>query len=716
MPQNETEHKLKITADDRGVRQVGRTIRESFSPKAVREFKQSTRELERDLRTLTSQQLKLVKAMGGVEKATDQYKKLKDELKGIQDQSKAVETTLTQLNRAYAGMARTQQQRQGFVAGLAQGTGVAQYMPTGPGMMPRMGGAMVGGMLRRAAAPFTTPGMAGLQQMLPGPLAGALTAAQGMFQEAVGFQRQRLQMIPFAGGLGGLISGQARTQAARAAVMRQGERQAGGIRPREEFIPGAVTAARLGVPEAELQRGFAAQEELVRKRGFVLRQGGQFVPPGGRKATAQEVNLMNQAQIATGRFQITEQERGRVETARGQVRESAKQRAQQIKGPGLDLPTAGEGVGFGLGPQQTMQFLGQFMGARGGVGAPLMRRQEAMAAQALFGVGPQITGAFERGGLAGGGGRGQMGLSRVLATAFITGLKGSRLIEFMQELVGLQQIAEKRGVKIDTGEFVRQTAQLRGAGIAAPQAQRIAGGLNRRAMDIAERGIQGPGDLLALRAFGFDPSGGRRSYIRAITRAEGGFAGDPGALGRLLGMVTSGIGGQTPEEQSFFLKRFMGRQMGTPIGMGIATQILGAYRAGGPTEETNEKMAEILRKGQKAGTRQNIIGAARRGVGVAAPLAVTAAGIQAERIELGGKSAEIFVNLERTGLGMVKLLNTSIGPLIKDLTKIMKDGVDLLNKVAGGDIGATPTDVIQRKKEAMKTGSTRVLFESGHRR
>lgn len=198
-----TEHEIKIKADVRAIKSAGGEIRKAFSPESTQAIISAIRGLDQQIKDLTSQQKRLNQELSRVDRGADNYRRLKNELKGVQDQANKAQSALEQLQKT--------NQRGSFVAGLGQGLGITQYIPTGPGMMARMGGAMVGRGIRRGAgavtAPFLMPGMGGLSQALqaiPGfgtAASGALQMASGFFQQAVGFQRaQQANLFLGAGG------------------------------------------------------------------------------------------------------------------------------------------------------------------------------------------------------------------------------------------------------------------------------------------------------------------------------------------------------------------------------------------------------------------------------------------------------------------------------------------------------------------------------------
>ena len=695
MPQNQTEHKLKITADARDVRQA-------------------TRGLSQDFKDLTLKSALLVRAMKDTSRGTEEYKRLRKEIKGVGKEAKIVEQALENLGRVFK---KTSQQKQSFFAGLAQGAGIAQYIPTGPGMAARMGGAVIGGMGRRmiggAAAPFMTPGMEGMQRLMQSiPGGGAMAAALGvraqMFQQAVGFSKARQAALPYAGGVGAFGMQEAMAQAAKerargidlslqkvkprltgvspaialrnqqAEALRGAEREGGFSSPMGQFgMVGAAVRAGKRVP-AVMANAKSARDALLRK-GFSVLSGGGIIPPDGVEPTPIEKTMMAKAAPVVGSTRITGKERERIAEARAKIRAPFEARASAMEA--VSLPGAGFGVKFGIGPQQMMQALGGFMQSRGGVFTAGAKGQfeEALAAQTGFGVSAQVSGGYARqkgigGGMAAGG-----GLSQALQSAVVLGLRGSRAVEYLQQLVSLGTVAEKRGVKFDDTGFARQTALIKSTGIAGSQAQRIAGGLTQNAMDISERGVQSPADLAIMRAAGFDPKGGRMSYIRASNKLEGGMT--PDMLNNLMGMVTQSGSGSI-EEQAFYLKRLFGRGFKTSIGSKQATKLLMMKQGGASSSEIMKQYEDMASKAESAGSRERLIGGAAGMARKGAGLAVRAAGLDAENIALGGKMATTFINIEKSGRNMA----ITLGKFDDQMQKVTKAMVDFTSIFAEGNL------------------------------
>jgi len=682
--------RLKISADDKEVKKLKNTIKDSFTTKDIRAFKDSARDLEREITKLTKTQSELTKKLLGVEKGTKAYKELKDTLKGVKEQADLVNTSLTQLDRIQS---RAEQQRKmgrgpGFVAGLAQGAGVGQYIPTGRQMGSRIGGMMVGGMLRRgvggAAAPFLTPGVGGLAQAaqaipLMGGLASAsISAGATAYQSAVAYDRARLQNLYFAGPQMGQTweRGPTEAQTARVAEIQARQRMIG----KRGAIPiSAMKAEEKRLFEEAAERGGISPKEQqvgMQRLGMIRKLAPGGVGGYGRAAGIRTRPRPWDALRAKAQQNIL--------VERGQLAEdlkAAQEAAKPTSGVFSGLGAIGLGTQFGIAPQQTEAMKGQFFQMRGGVfgreaGGGRERFMEAMLAQGRFGVSMQQAGGFERMRMAGGGGTGMGGLIDTLQAAVAQGLEGAQVPEYLQALVGLGQEAEKRGVKIDSTEFIKTTMTLRAAGIQGPQLGRIGAGLQQAGMNVSAQGVQSPMDVLMARAAGFDPSGGPESYAMAMNKLAGGL--DQDMMNRLMGMVTSGaMTGGGPEMQSLLFRRALSK-IGVQLGPGQATSLLESYKGGQvPTIEDLEKATTA-----QGGVRGAMMGL-KRGIDVVAPTARGAAGLEAERIGIG-RGATWVLDFERNAVRSAKAINNfgtdlkklsgAVDGFIKTLTEATKGG------------------------------------------
>lgn len=699
-----TEHTIKLKADAREITTAGGTIKTAFNPLTIREFRRESKQLERVMRELTAEQLKLSKSMLGVKKGTDQYKEFEKELKRVGGAAKTVQSALSGIQRNYKDLAGVQ--RQSFIGGAMSGAGLAQFLPAGPGGYARMGGALMGGALRRgagaAAAPFLMPGMGGLSSLLGAiPLAGgaaqgALQAGQGMYSQAMAYAQTRASNLYFAGPqMGQLVNAGPDPEAEKrfiAAEARLQEAESGlgpaarGLGPRAMAARRRALDAKLsslrktGVSQEYLKRVSDEEQAKWGKTGYEAAPGvGDVVTPQDKKSALEVSRKTREDRLFQDKL---------IASRKKELVEASKTRTGDRIYRDTGLGAIGMGVKFGFGAQEAEGLKGAFFGARGGLatkgrGGGLEQFVEAMAVQRLYGVGQEQAGAYARMGAAGGGGmRGQMNLGVVMATAVEMGLKGSRAVELLGEMVSLGQQAEKTGVKIDPAAFLRGTGLLTGMGVAGPQAQRIAGGLSRQAMGLAERGVSTPADLMMLRAFGYDPAGGRMSYINAIEQSERGM--NPEALNNLLGMASQAYQGMPEKMKAFHFKRLLGRGMGTPVGMGLATTMLRGYKEGVPPEEAFAKLNELMAKGRRAGDHENVVRRAQKAMGEGgAGALVGAAGLQTRAVGIGMQLSGMFQRLEKVGQDNVKILG-NFAKEISAVITVMQDMVSVIEKFTKG--------------------------------
>ena len=700
----EIETKVKISADSKKARQE------------IKELERGSRDLETRITGLTREQLKLVDALGKTDRGTKAYKELAKQLRDVEREAQGVSRALAQVERIQQRQEQRGARRQGFVAGIAQGTGLGQYIPTGREMAPRMAGMAVGGMARRAygmgAAPFMTPGIGGISAGLGGiPIAGgflsgALQTAAGAYQSAVGFDRARLQALPYS----------ARALTAREMAQRQ---RVGGAMADQVLRSGAEKAAGVTIPGQSLAMARSVSSEGAATTGMAAgalqlgRWAGamQGVP---RSITDLTYELLGQkigggvgrATKAVMETQRSQDRRSDALATRNRIEETAKAKAARIR---TRAASGDSGLGpiemggeFGISPTEAQGMIGEFFGARGGgferkgFGGALQTGEfrEAMAAKTLYGVGMGQSGAFARMGVAGGGGQiGPQGLSGVLQAAVAQGMHGSQVTEYLSTLVSLGQQAERTGVTLDVREFTRQTAQLTAAGMQGLQAQRVAGGMQRAGMGLTERGISSPMDMLMLRAGGYDPNKGVESYAEATEAWEGG--GTAKMWANVMQQITEGVqgGGGGPASQRLWFKRALGSKQ-IPISMKQAGGLMSAYQSGGVPA-----LEKYISAQEGMGGRAGMIGDAKAGVGRVAPTARGAAALEAQRIGVGQEIAPAIRGMEANSVAAAKVManftgglekiNGAVSSLLKWMDKFTGSGLaGVADKVVRGVLGA----------------------------
>lgn len=734
---------VKVKADARELRKLREEGKSAFDKKTIVEYGRAADTLEKSLDKVVKRQVKLVEELGKVDKGTKAYKELSGQLKEVDRQASSTERSLNRIRRILSQQYRDQERaqakqnqaaqqaqqaeqqarqarRRGFVGGFAQGVGVSEYIPSEPGQGARIGGAMLGRGMRRAAggiaAPFQTPGVAGMAQgfgaipLVGGFIGGAISTAAGMYQQAVGFQTAARGAL-FAQGAG-FTPEQMKARKARAEIDVAREKEFGAFMVQtaeavrsqrmseseaKEKIAGKarkVTAAAGGTAGGALSLATALRAERARMEAASAKEleaeGGISVPepPGGRRRPKE---------IYTNPKLIRQRTKERVAAIRARA-------AAQPTG----LPGAGAGVQFGLGPQEMMQLFTQMMQARGGTFDDVRRSEfvEAMGAQTRFGVSAQQAGAFGRMGIRGGGGTGMgQGLAGVLQAAVASGLRGSQVTEYLQSLVQLGQQAERSGVKINVTEFTRGAATLTAAGLQGVQAQRVATGMQQAAMGVSKRGVQSPIDVLLARAAGFDPSQGPEGYARVMNKMAGGMTSD--MMNKLLAQLTqgAGAGGFGPQMQSLMLRRAMGK-MGVEVGPGQATQLLASYRKGTLDEYIREEETRrMLEEGERPGAKTWLRGEARAGVRRGAGLTVGAAGLQAFQVGVGARAAKWVVPLERASANAASAISRL--SVLKDFAHVVERATKSLDRIMSQSGGVDLMDALKELIAAIRGQSAK---------
>jgi hypothetical protein len=732
----ETTHTLKFRADSRAVKVAGQEIRKAFDPRSSREFRRELGGLQRRLKDVTSAQVTLVKELQRTEEGTNAYKKLAEQLGAVEDQAKTVKSAIGGITSAFKDF--NAEKRRGFGAGLAQGMGVAQYIPSEAGMGRRIAGGVIGKGVRRAAgaaaAPLQQPGVGGLASMVGAiPIVGQMAAGQihalaGMYQEAVAYHSARVENLQYIQG--GAVDRSQRAMGAgvgaaaafrlRAGtkivgkgghLTRQGRQMAGLARADlSEALsdPNSnspyVKKARAAM-EREQKRKIISQtiaqpirdvEEVISNVGEIANFVGDKVGiqtgwKGGPKIAASRAQIGQKYKAARGAILDTISEQMIKDLSDESKKAARKDRAARFRKAfgRVTLPSAGFGARFGFRAAETQAELSSFMGARGGEYTGLARHQfeGSLAARRVYGVQAQSAGAFARMGQGGGGGRGTMGLATVLQTAFTMGLRGAQIPELLQSLVGLGQQAEQTGVKIDERSFTRQAGLMGAIGIKGPQMGRIAGGVNRAAMDLSGRGVSSPADMIMLRAAGYDPSQGIEGYSAAMNKMAGGM--DMPMLQNLMEMATAGstggVGGAGKQTSILMMRRFFGR-LKTPIGPGQASEMLEAYQSGKLGREHLALLNRNIETGERRGAHGRMVTGARVGVGMVAGLTKTEAGLEAKRIALGSRMAGTMATLNTASLaaagavanfsGELRTVANWMASFTKDLEKATKGGAD----------------------------------------
>lgn len=711
------ETKVKVSADATGLKKLGKEAQAAFKPMSVRDMRKEAKQLQTDLAKLTTQQIRLGKEMLKLRQGTKEWKALRTEIRTTRGQAEAVRGVLGDIDRITRRGGRGWQQRQSFFAGFIQGTGLTQYMPIGRGMGARAVGAGLGYMLRRGArglaAPFQSPGVggfAGLMQAIPfvgGAASSALMAGYGYFQQAVAFDRARLQNLPYVPNLEARAQQAAPLWAQHERAMRDVRRIRRGKLTRAELErvrkSGRALEEVFTVPLTEPQKmtsahipalsAFAKLDPYEQVKTIALAQAatpvttaygllhkllpgttminrtlfagakglGSPVPQGLQRAMQAPAAGLDQPILRRAMIEGVVQGAGRQILEKETGKRAATLAGRAAKAFGVEgILGPGAGVRFGYTPVETQQRLGGFMAARGGAltRAAAPEFVESMAMGRRFGVAPQLAGGYARMFMPGGGGTAGPGtmLTQTLATALVQSLEGSQVVEYLQTLVQLGQEAEQQGVKLNTTWFTGSAMMLHAIGMKGLQAQRMAGGIQRRAREVGLGGVQGPMDLLLARAAGYTPEGGPEAYAMARRQLQQGL--NPQQMEALLGEIVTGAkaGGWGPQVTSMFTAQAM-TAAGAPIGMEMADRLISGFTESGQlNDKTRAELRGMLDDLSKKYKPGQMITAAAGGARAIGGLGIYAATSEAEQIGMGKRLSGTYINLEKVGRSAVGTL------------------------------------------------------------
>jgi len=632
----EVKTRIKVEAEGSALKKMAQTIRETFAPNRISDFRKQAVGLEKDFSAVVKQQAALVEQLKGVKEGTEAYKELAAQLKSVKTQGDLLSQSLSRLDAAEARATRKKSQGFGrnFVAGFGQGSGLAQYIPTDPGMGGRMLGAGAAQAMRAGAAPFMTPGLGGLQQavagipILGGFAAGALGSASGSYQSAVGWQQARMGNIPYMG---------------------------------REI--GSVAVEELGGPERSLLPLELRQILAQAKADTAVKHRDVFEDADNDVKRAKDLQTALDAQAKEQKSKPKAMSRP----------------VTDMPGTSRGLPGVDFGVDMGFTPTEVQAHLGQFAHAKGGrmQTYDMYRFQEALAAQRVYGVDAQTAGRFQRGGMAGGGGMSGQSLASVLQGATAMDLEGSQVVELLTTLVDLQTKAEREGMKVSMDEAMATAMSLNAAGLKGSQAGRITSGLVASAQKTGMHGVQDPMDLMWMRAAGYDPSGGLQSYEDARRKLS---KNDAATRQNMIARLVEGSGGFGKPGAALSLVDRMG-EAGMSIDFDQADALLKAF-ADGKTPD----ISSILSRQAAGGGMQDMIKSAKGLTGEVSPAARGAAELEAQRVGIGNEVAGIMKGMEANLIETGKLVGNFKDEISK-LNGLVRYAIDTIVDFTKGGFG-----------------------------
>jgi hypothetical protein len=697
-----TEGAAKAAADTQAVGQRG--------AQAMAKVDREVQKLEGTFKKLTDKQLELNKLMSEMDdKGGKAYKALQKDMASVQREASQVERTLKNVQRAYketdatadqAAQRRKREQQQevqesrrgSFRQGLLQGLiPEAAYLQRGPGMMRQAMGAAIGGRARAGAAgigqiPFA--GAAGLAQAFQSIPGGGFIAAPMMqsvqyAQQALQFRAQRQQMAPFLQmrqqfGPGRMVGETAQQQRARiAGYVDQArlEQQAREQAPAEFQMPSGVG----GIAMMGIVGGIAAY------RGAKDLFGGTVGQRLAKSRAARERAKKVEAAGGEAAFRRQQEQAEREGDIQAMITVEGGPAQQRRRKDTLQSIIRRQGARMGFALPEAMQMMGGITQAGGGVGAELMTQglgRAGMAAQRLYGVGPEVTGAFlqagRRGGVVGGQGRGGAAMVEALAGGMKMGLEGSELTNWMSQMAGDIRSWQQTGIPINTGSVNALGASMAKWGLGGVRGGAIARGIAGRARELTTRGPQGAEELIMLQELGGLQGMGVGAFEEAQLQLEqGGF--EPEAVQRI--------------RQVF--RRAM-RRFGVNVGI-EETQRLQTQLAGGEvTPRIKAIRDQIARVGAKA--PKDIADIGQKAIAETDPAVRRQIELQNKQIGVGDRMIPFMQNMEEstrkvaegfTVLAAAPLTKLSGG--IKDLADQVPKLANRLKAVTSGDITGVVT-------------------------
>jgi hypothetical protein len=633
--------------------------------------------------------------------------RLRREIKLLEQAHRGDAEAHQDLVRSYEQAARLQQEQQqasrgAFTQGLIQTAmpGMASmFMQRGPGMGRQFAGQMVGGAIGRmgrgakslAGAMFT--GIEGLQQGIADliPVAGEAIAGQvgalaGYSERSLGWERQRLQMAPYIGANQGRMAGIRR----RGAEARQFESR---------------------VASGEISRTIARERAGAEEIG---RQFGPMIPGISGAEMGQKLGRFWEKEL----FEYATDEL--VKAGEQRTTEGA-QRAAARRTPFRQAGALGRQYA-GLGREESAQAVAQLYQVSGGrfegtagqgraVGA-------AMAAQTLFGVGPEAAGGFmlggRRGGVVGGGPAPEL-LTDSIKDALQLGLEGAEITQYVQQTAQGIQAFQQTGIPINQTAIKSMASEISEAGIGGVRASTLARGFQNYAQQLAQRGPQSGLDIFAMTRAGGYRGGGGGEFVKSLLQMEQLKEMAPGDIkkggpmgGMLKDLIEMGGGGLVGTRFLHQAMQRMGMQVSLGETVGLAERLTGQQFL---TEEEREtygigqagdaaRRARGKKRAAELGGPEGMMAEAAKEVSRLGPHLRRQAAIMDRQLDLGAKFTSTVQTLNESTTKVNTMFEDLAGEHLKDFANLIADAVktmvrmkeegifeSIINSVAGAKGG-----------------------------
>jgi hypothetical protein len=548
-------------------------------------------------------------------------------------------------------------------------------------------------------APFS--GVSGLIQAaqsvpLGGLAAMPLSQSMQMAQQALQFRQQRQQMQPFlrmrqqvGTEMVGETAAQQRTRIAKYVDQARLEAQApeqaqgGGLR-----IPsGATDLAMMGVIG-----GFLAYQGAKETFGGTV--GQRLAKQRAARDRAAKIEAAG-GEAAFRRQQEQAEREADIQAMVGIEGGPARQRRRAVTLQDI-VRRQGRRMGYAL--PEAMQMMGGITQAGGGVGRELVTQQlgqVGMAAQRLYGIGPEVTGAFlqagRRGGAVGAQGRGGEAMVEAIAGGMRMGLEGSELTNWMSQMAGDIRNWQQTGIPINPGSVNALGASMAKLGLGGVRGGVVARGMTQRAQELSTRGPRGAEELIMLQELGGLQGMGAEAYEEAQLRLEQGDFG-PEQVRNVMQRFMAAGGGAARGRGVF--RRAM-RGMGIQVGVEETRLMEKQIRGEDLTPDEREKMASIDEQIEQVARRapKDVGGVTQQAMKDVDPAIRRQVTQTNQQIATGGTMIKSMQDLQDSTNAMATAFTTLASDPIKQLTGSIKDLSKSTEEYAGKLKAALKGDV-----------------------
>lgn len=602
-------------------------LKRVFSRDVPRAFNTEVAGVNRQLDAAHRQMAAVVKQMDNVGRGTAQFKKL-------QDQLKAVNSEIDTLNRSLS-------HAQGRAGGV------------GGGMRPigRAGGGTSTASFGLGSIQAPSPSIGGMAHALSGiPLggmaaAGALMTAAQAYGSYMQWQQAQMQAAPYLMSSSGMFGFQGPSGGGGGNPF--GRRSAGGqFTAREERLMELYG----NLPDDPVARATAMRMRRRSRMGRVGAIASIYEDIRGL-LTGDEFGAAAKADAMISSTRMDE------EIAAIAAGNNGRYRPGDRTFDAWGYSKVGQA--FGLTPQAALQ---QASGFAQAAGRPTGAGEfgAALALQQLFGVSTQATGAH----MLASRWTGNMGdvqeVANLIGVAVSGGLEGSEISMLLQEQSGWLRGMYQQGNNVTLPGILTGAATLSASGVIDPFRQMsYSRDFGAGAARMSRAGPQTGADLRLMRAMGFTGQKGFEEYAQY----------------RLMGQDAGVASGAMYD----YLKSFMDPNMGQWSQALVLQQAMGAMGAN-ITADDALRMSQGLSKGSFTEVDLKKIVEAGKGLASATGGSVIAqAGIEAERIGVGGEVAPAVQALERASLNLAQTLTGTLGQAVNDFAYAVEDATSLIS-------------------------------------